>query len=193
MKRVAVDEELEIPKDVTLSLNEAKEITVKGKQGTITKNFGHAKAVQISVLDNKIYFHADFPRNREIAIVSTFKNLVNNMILGVQQGYEYRMKIVYSHFPITLEPPKKGKTEILIKNFLGERAPRITHSIGDVKIKANKEEVIVTGPDKESVAQTCASIQKRCRIKEKDKRIFQDGIYVFEKILGKDHQLWVIK
>ena len=192
MKRVAVDEELEIPSDVTLTLNEAKEITVKGKHGTITKNFGHAKAVDISVLDTKIYFHSDFPRKREIAIVNTFKNLVSNMIVGVQKGYEYRMKIVYSHFPITLEPPKKGKTEILIKNFLGERAPRITHSIGDVKIKANKEEVIVTGPDKESVGQTCASIQKRCRIKEKDKRIFQDGIYVFEKLLG-DHQMWVIK
>ena len=192
MKRVTVDEELEIPKDVTLTLSETKEITVKGKKGTITKNFGHAKAIQISVLDKIIYFHADFPRKREIAIVNTFKNLVSNMIHGVQKGYEYRMKIVYSHFPITLEPPKKGKTEILIKNFLGERAPRVTHSIGDVKIKANKEEVIVTGIDKESVGQTCASIQKRCRIKEKDKRIFQDGIYVFEKLLG-DEQIFLIK
>ncbi len=192
VKYVRIDEELEIPKGIVCKINEKKVISVKGKLGELTKDFGHAKKIDIQVEGNKVLLHADFPRKNTVALTFTLKNILNNMFLGVEKGYEYRMKIVYSHFPITLEPPKKGNDEILIKNFLGERAPRITHSIGDVKIKANKEEVIVSGTDKELVGQTCANIQKRCRIKNKDKRVFQDGIYVYEKLLGND-QLWVIK
>ena len=192
VKYVRIDEELEIPKGIVCKINEKKVISVKGKLGEMTKDFGHAKKIDIQIVGNKVLLHADFPRKNTVALTSTLKNILNNMFLGVEKGYEYRMKIVYSHFPITLEPPKKGSDVILIKNFLGERAPRITHSIGDVKIIANKEEVIVSGTDKELVGQTCANIQKRCRIKNKDKRVFQDGIYVYEKLLGND-QLWVIK
>jgi large subunit ribosomal protein L6 len=191
MKYVSIDEEVEIPDDVEVDLNQ-KIVTVKGKQGKVTKDFNHAKFIDISKLDNKIYLHADFPRKKQIALVGTIKNVIQNLIKGVQLGYTYKMKIVYSHFPITVEPPKTGSSEILIKNFIGERAPRVTHAIGNVKIQSNKEEVIVSGPSKEHVGQTCANIQRKCRIKEKDKRVFQDGVYVFEKLLG-DQQLWVIK
>ncbi|QEE15350.1 50S ribosomal protein L6 [Promethearchaeum syntrophicum] len=192
VKYVSIDEELEIPKGIVCTINEQKLVSVKGKLGTMTKDFGHAKKIDIKIDGNKVFLHADFPRKNTVALTTTLKNILHNMFLGVAEGYEYRMKIVYSHFPITLEPPKKGSDVILIKNFLGERAPRITHSIGDVKIKADKEEVIVSGTDKELVGQTCANIQKRCRIKNKDKRVFQDGIYVYEKLLG-NKQIWVIK
>lgn len=192
VKYVKIDEELEIPKGITCEITEKKIISIKGKFGKIKKDFGHARKIQIEIKGNKILLHADFPRKNTVALTYTLKNIINNMFLGAQEGYEYRMKIVYSHFPITLEPPKKDSNKILIKNFLGERAPRITYSIGDVKIKANKEEIIVIGADKELVGQTCANIQKRCRIKNKDKRVFQDGIYVYQKLLG-NKQLWVIK
>ena len=192
VKVVSIEEEVEIPSDIKCTLD-GKAFTIKGKMGTLKKDFGHARTVSMLILDkNKINLRADFPRANVIALVGTIKNILQNMFKGVQEGYEYRMKIVYSHFPITLEPPKKGKTQILIKNFIGERAPRITNSIGDVLVKANKEEVIVTGCDKELVGQTCANIQKKCRIKEKDKRVFQDGIYVYEKRLG-NRVLWAIK
>jgi len=192
MKYVSIDEELEVPKDVSLEITPDMKVIVKGKKGEITKDFAHAKFIDISHDGSKVSFHVDFPRKKQVALVGPLKNLILNMIQGVQNGYTYKMKIVYSHFPITVEVPKRGSTEVLIKNFIGERAPRITHTIGDVKVTANKEEVIVSGVDKESVGQTCGNIQLKCRIKEKDKRIFQDGIYVFEKLLGEE-QFWVIK
>ncbi len=191
VKLVQIEEMYEIPKDVTFTLK-GKEVTVKGKKGSITKDFSHARKIDISTKGKKVFFNAEFPRTKTVALVYTLKNLLNNMVDGVQQGYVYRMKIVYSHFPITVVPPKKGKTEVLIKNFIGERAARGTHSIGDVAIKATKEEVIISGCDKETVGQTCANIQKKCRIKDKDKRVFQDGVYVYQKELG-DKILWQIK
>jgi large subunit ribosomal protein L6 len=192
MKYVAIDDELEIPEDVEIEVSPQKEVTVKGEKGEATKDFSHARFVKIFKEDNKVYFHADFPRKKQIALVGTIKNVINNLIRGVQEEYTYKMKIVYSHFPITVVPPKGSSKDILIKNFIGERAPRVTQAIGNVKITSNKEEVFVSGVDRDAVGQTCANIQLKCRIKEKDKRVFQDGIYVYEKLLG-DKTLWVIK
>ncbi|MHA1776275.1 MAG: 50S ribosomal protein L6 [Promethearchaeia archaeon] len=191
MKYVAVDEEVKIPEDVSVKV-EDKVITLEGKKGKVIKDLSHMKKIDIKLLNKTIYLHIDFPRQSEIAKIYTVKNIIGNMIKGVQEGYEYRMKIVYSHFPITVDPPKGKSDEILIKNFIGERAPRVTKKIGDVTIKSNKEEVIVSGPNKEHVGQTCANIQKLCKIREKDKRIFQDGVYVYKKLLG-DEVLWEIR
>ncbi|WP_457558091.1 50S ribosomal protein L6 [Candidatus Harpocratesius sp.] len=191
MKYVAVDEEVKIPDDISINLKD-KILTLEGKKGKITKDFSHAKKIDLTLIDKNIYLHVDFPRKNDIAKMYTIKNIIGNMIKGVQLGYEYRMKIVYSHFPITVEPPKGNSNEILIRNFIGERAPRITKKIGEVKIKANKEEVIVSGVSKEHVGQTCANIQKLCKIREKDKRVFQDGVYVYKKLVG-DEVLWELR
>ena len=191
MKYVAIDEEVIVPKGISASLKD-KIVTLKGKKGSFSQDFSHARLIDIKLIDNTFYLHADFPRKNVIAKTSTIKNLIKNMIRGVQEGYEYRMKIVYSHFPITVDPPKGKKKEILIRNFIGERAPRVTKKIGDVKITANKEEVIVSGISKEHVGQTCANIQNLCKIREKDKRVFQDGVYVFKKMVGEEI-LWEIK
>ena len=193
VKLVAIDDELEIPKDVDFKIDN-KVVTIKGKKGSVTKDFGHAKLLDLTFdpKDRMFRIHAEFPRRNSIALASTIKNIVINMIDGAQKEYTYKMKIVYSHFPITVVPPAKGSDLILIKNFIGERAPRKTHSIGEVKIVADKEEVVVSGCDKEFVGQTCANIQKRCSIKKKDKRTFQDGVYVYQKSLG-DEVFWSIK
>jgi large subunit ribosomal protein L6 len=191
VKIVKIVEDIEIPKDVQITLK-GKILSVKGKIGSVVKDFSHARQIEISANKEKITLNTDFPRRSVAAILYTIKNVINNMFLGVQKGYLYKMRVAYAHFPITVEPPKKGSTVIVIKNFIGERAPRITNAIGDVQIKVDKDEVVVTGCDKEHVGQTCANIQNRCRIKQKDKRVFADGVYLYERYIG-DQQLWALK
>jgi len=41
------------------------------------------------------------------------------------------MKIVFAHFPITVKVDGK---KILVENFQGERAPRVTKSVGNTKV-----------------------------------------------------------
>ena len=50
----------------------------------------------------------------------------------------------------------------------------------EVKIQ-NKTEVIVSGIDKEAVGQTAANIERSTTVKKRDRRVFQDGIYLIEK------------
>jgi large subunit ribosomal protein L6 len=181
--------DVDIPDKVTITLD-VKKITVKGPKGTVSKDFAHARDVDISLKGKKLSFSAYFPGRSTVAKLGTFKSIIDSAIAGVQSGYTYKMKICYSHFPITCEI--KGD-DILIKNFLGERAPRITKKAAPtIDVKADKEDVVISGVDKESVGQTAANIQRKCNIVQKDRRVFQDGIYMYESYCGND-LIWKLK
>jgi large subunit ribosomal protein L6 len=88
------------------------------------------------------------------------------------------MKIVYSHFPMKVSV-KAGN--IVIENFLGERTPRFAKICGDTKVLVKGSEIILIGINKEDVGQTAANLERATRIRRKDPRVFQDGIYLVAK------------
>ena len=49
---------------------------------------------------------------------------LQNMIKGVTKGFEYKMRLVYAHFPINANITDEGAI-IEIRNFLGEKRVRI--------------------------------------------------------------------
>ncbi len=106
--------------------------------------------------------------------VNTARAHIRNMVHGSANGYSQKMKVIYAHFPIALEV--KGK-ELVIKNFIGEKQPRKANIIGDTKVEAKGAEVTVSGPSREHVGQTVANIRSHTKIKGRDSRVFQDGIY----------------
>src|SRR3989304_3731082 len=73
---------------------------------------------------------------------------------------------------------------ILVENFQGERAPRVSKIRGDTKVVTKGDDVILTGPVLTDVSQTAASLQQNTKVKNKDHRVFLDGIYLFEKTSG---------
>jgi large subunit ribosomal protein L6 len=103
------------------------------------------------------------------------------MITGVKKGFTYKLKIVFSHFPISVK--LKDKT-ILIENFTGERTPRKAKIIGNVQVKIQSEDVIIQGINLEEVSQTAANIEQATKVRRKDPRIFLDGLYVYERAEG---------
>jgi len=184
-------EEMEIPEGVKVTLDGNHHITVKGPNGKITKNFSHVRGIKVSIEGNKIIFSTNFPKSGTLALTKTIINLIKNLIIGVQTNYKYICKVCYSHFPCTVEV-KPDKKEIHVVNFLGERAPRVTHYLDNVEVKVEGEDVILTGPDKETLGQTAANIQRCCRIRKKDPRVFQDGVYLFKRLIGEE-VIWEIK
>lgn len=191
VKIAFMEESLDIPEKVEISLKDPNIITIKGPMGgPIVKDFSHARKIKIELEGkSKLKFTSNFPRGNTVALVKTVKNLIKNLILGVQEGYTYKSKICYSHFPITVEI--RGK-KIHIKNFNGERADRIENIIDGVDILIEGDDVIITGIENQVVGQMAANLQRACRLRKKDKRVFQDGIYVYQKWLG-EHLLWQIK
>ncbi len=157
----------DIPEGVTVEID-GSSVTVKGPKGTLSRSF--MKIVDLKTEGSKLTV-----TGKDSAYVGTVDSLISNMCRGVNEGFEIKMKILYAHFPISLEI--KGK-DILVKNFLGEREPRKTRISGDgTKLEVKGQNITISGPDKEAVGQTAANLKIATKIKRKDARIFQDGIY----------------
>ena len=168
-------EEIPIPDGITVTVDEA--VTVKGSKGTLTRNFNN-KSIIIKVEEGNVVVEARFPKKKEKAMLGTIRSHINNMIIGLTDGFTYHMKIVYAHFPMTV---KKAGNKITIENFLGERHPRSAKIVGDAKVQIKGDEVIVSGINKEHVGQTMANMEQATKIKGRDPRVFQDGIYLVSK------------
>jgi large subunit ribosomal protein L6 len=157
-----------------------RNITVKGKKGELSRRFME-DFINIIPSDGKIRIAAKtkrFPLRKQMAIMGTIAGHIKNMMKGVTDGYTYKLRIVYSHFPMKVSV--KG-SEFQVDNFLGEKYPRKTRILEGVKVESKGNEVTVTGTDKEKVGQTAANIEQVTKIKNLDCRVFQDGIYIIEK------------
>merc|ERR1712002_216353 len=181
MKTILASRNVDIPEGVDVSVK-ARTVTVKGPRGTLKRCFKHLK-VEIRVLSKKkLQVVKWFGSRKELACVRTLCSHIENMIKGVVQGYRYKMRSVYAHFPINVNI-QDGGSLVEIRNFLGEKFIRkVEMKVGVQCITGKqKDEIIIEGNDIELVSQSAALIQQSTTVKNKDIRKFLDGIYVLEK------------
>ena len=181
MRLPEISRTISIPEGVEVTIAD-KKVMVKGIKGTITRDFSHAN-VSLETDGSSVRVCATWPRKKETALVGTINSHFQNMMTGVIKGYTYKLKIVFSHFPVTVKIQSKSVT---VENFTGEREARIAKIIGDVKVKLDNEDIIVQGISLEDVSQTAANIETVTRVKNKDPRVFLDGVYVYERNEGMD-------
>src|SRR3989338_3082267 len=160
---------VEIPKGVNVTLKK-RMLHFQCPLGKTHKNFRYIP-VNIEVKDRK----------RDYSILHTARSIVRNICEGLITGYTIKMKIVFAHFPITVKVQDKT---ILIENFQGERSARVTRIIGNTKVVPKGEDVILTGEVWNDITQTAANIELRSKVKDKDHRVFLDGVYAYEKKKG---------
>jgi len=170
-------EEVEVPLEVKVAVDELK-VVVEGPKGKLERDFSHAKGISIRQEENKVIIEAFNADRRKKTLVGTIAAHIRNMITGVTKGYRYKLKIVFSHFPISVEV--KGN-QVIIKNFLGEKSPRKANILEGVSVKVVDRDIIVEGIDIEKVGQTAANIEMATKVGEFDRRVFMDGIYIYEK------------
>jgi large subunit ribosomal protein L6 len=172
--------EVEAPASVKV-VKEGNTLSVKGKLGTVKKDFTKLPAT-ITVDGNKITIKPYGKRKRDLAVTNTARSIIQSMVKGVEKGYTYKVKIIFAHFPISVKV--KGK-EIQVENFFGERSPRVSRIVGDAtKVSVVGEDVVIQGPSLEDVSQTAANVELSTRIKDKDQRVFLDGLYVYSREEG---------
>ena len=174
-------DEVVIPDGVTVTVNKHM-VSFVGPLGKTHKSFKRIP-VNIVINEGKIQLSTIYYKKKDYAILHTARSIIRNICEGLVTGYTVKMKVVFSHFPITV---KVEGRKILIENFQGERAPRLTHIVGNTKVIPKGEDVILTGEVWTDITQTAANIELKSKVKNKDHRVFLDGIYAFEKKKGID-------
>ncbi len=167
-----------IPADVAVSID-GRMVTISGPKGEVARELWYPH-ITIQQIEDAISVDVDAAmiRKKQKAMVGTLASHIKNMIDGVTHGYRYRMKMVYSHFPVQL---RIDGGKFIIGNFLGEKKDRVAQILDGSDVEIDGDEVTVTGINKESVGQTAANIEQATKIKARDPRVFQDGIYVIGK------------
>jgi|UniRef100_A0A7J2TZP3 large subunit ribosomal protein L6 len=176
-RTVHIVDYIEIPENVKVEVR-GKSVMVKGPKGELMRNFDYARDIDIRIEDGKVVLETFFADSRKRALIYTISSHISNMIIGTTKGWRYKLKVVSSHFPVSV---KVVGNYVVIENFLGEKAPRKARILESVKIKIEGKDIIIEGVDIEKVAQTAANIELATKIRDKDRRIFVDGIYIYEK------------
>ena len=171
--------EVEIPDKVSAKIAE-NILEVSGPKGKVSKGFNKIP-VTIAIEGKKVMLKPYGSRKKDLAVTHTSRSIIRNMIDGVLNGYTYKLKIIFAHFPISVKIKDK---QIFIENFCGERSPRVVKIIGDCKVNVQGEDLLVQGPSLDDVAQTAANVELGTRVKEKDQRVFLDGLYIYSKEKG---------
>jgi len=171
--------EVIIPEGIKIIQNKNM-LKFEGPLGKTFKSF-RSIPVNIEINENKVLLKAIGSKKRDYSILHTSRSIIRNICEGLIEGYTIKMKVVFAHFPITVKV--EGK-KILIENFQGERAARTTKIVGNTKVIPKGEDVILTGEVWTDITQTAANIELKTKVKNKDHRVFLDGIYVYQKGKG---------
>lgn len=168
---------VEIPEGVEVKIDgdnvKGYHISVKGDNGENSKKLKY-RGISVVKENSTIRVFAENTKDYK-AMVRTYASHINNLIIGVTQGFKYNLKVVHSHFPIKV---KVEGRDVIIENFLGEKYRRKSKIVGRVDVKVSGTDITITGIDKEECGQTAANLEQTTKIKNLDTRVFQDGIYI---------------
>ncbi len=152
-------------------------LTLKAFGKEISKSFRLPK-VTIKVESDGITFSSEKATKRELKLINSSVAHVDNMISGLKEDFTYVLEACNVHFPMTL---KLEKNILLINNFLGEKTPRKALIHPAVKAEIKGQKIVLTSHNKEALGETVSNMEKATKIRNRDRRIFQDGIYLVER------------
>ncbi|MFA4855792.1 MAG: 50S ribosomal protein L6 [archaeon] len=174
----SIEREIVLPAGFVAEIN-GTVLSIKGMGKEASRQI-NAKGISLRKDDGKIVVVGKPASRKMNAVVSTIASHVGNMVSGLECEFVYRLGIVYSHFPMNVSV--KGDA-VEIKNFVGEKKPRIAKIVAGASVTVKGKDVFVRSHNKEAAGQTAANLERASKVKGKDKRIYQDGIFIIEKAL----------
>jgi large subunit ribosomal protein L6 len=169
-------ESLDIPEGITCNFADSTLVCKKGSL-ELSKEF-KIPNVNLEVKDSKLILSSKAGSKREFKMIKSAIAHINNLFKGLKNKFVYHLEACNLHFPMTL---KVDKNELVINNFLGEKVPRRAKIKKNVEIEVNGYKITLTSTDREAAGQTAANIEKATKITYRDRRIFQDGIFITAK------------
>ncbi len=173
------EESVEIPHGIEFTYSDDELVCRKGSREIKRRIF--LPDVKIKVEDKKILFTKEKSNKTDIKKIKSNIAHIRNMFKGIEKDFVYKMEICFVHFPITA---KVEGNKIVVGNFLGEKKTREAKICEGIKVEVKGKEIFVSGHDLEAAGQTAANIERATSITGRDRRIFQDGIFIIEKHSG---------
>jgi large subunit ribosomal protein L6 len=149
MSRIA-NAPVEIPAGVEISLTDS-EITVKGTKGTLSRSI-HPE-VSVTQEDSALKTAAKSKSKQAVALAGTTRALLNNMVVGVTQGFEKKLTLVGVGYRAKASGSKLDLT-------LGFSHPVQYEAPEGITVETpSQTEIVVSGADKQVVGQVAADIR----------------------------------
>lgn len=167
---------IEIPEGVEVIISENK-FSIKGNGKELSRDFDLGK-INAVVKDGKIVLTAKGATRRESKMIGTTWAHLKNMVKGINEDFVYELEVCNVHFPMNV---KVDGDEIIIKSFLGETTQRVAKIMPNVNVDIKGSKITVSSSDIEAAGQTAANLEKATRLTGRDRRIFQDGIFMTTK------------
>jgi len=169
-------ESIVIPEGVSCELSGKTLSCKKGSETLSRKIIG--SELEISIKDGKIIIECKKGNRSDYASIKSLEAHIKNMFTGLNHSFTYSLEACNVRFPMTL---KIDGNKFIVTNFLGEKTPRLAKIVSGAKVEIKGQKIMVSSNDKESAGQTAANIEKATRVRNRDRRIFQDGIYIVSK------------
>lgn len=174
--RQHISESIIIPQGVTCVLEQGR-LTCSHGSVSVSRSFA-TPGVTVSHEGQNLIVSSTRANKRTIAFIKTARAHIANMFAGLTTPYVYEMEICNVHFPMTV---KIEGNKMIITNFLGEKEKRIATILPKVIVDVKGQKVTVSSADLEAAGQTAANIEKATHIPKRDRRVFQDGIFITSK------------
>lgn len=168
--------EIALKEGVTAKLD-GKTISFSKAGKSISRDLGKER-VSIEVKDSKVVLRTPKDGRRENMLLNVLQSHVENMMKGLEKPFVYHLSVVFSHFPMTVAV--KGNW-VEVNNFTGEKKPRKARILPDTQVEIKGKDIVVKSHNKEFAGQTAANLENATRVRGKDTRVYQDGIYIVNK------------
>ncbi|MCX8158687.1 MAG: 50S ribosomal protein L6 [Candidatus Pacearchaeota archaeon] len=169
-------EELEIPSGIECEIIDK---TIKCKKGSVVlEKKLPLLNINLTIKDNKIILFCKKGNKNDYKKIKSFIAHIKNLFEGLTEKYVYKLEAVFVHFPMTL---KIEGNKLIINNFLGEKTPRYAEILPNVDVEIKGQKITISSHDKDAAGQTAANFERATKIRNRDRRIFQDGIFIVEK------------
>lgn len=146
---------ISLPEKVDVSVASDNTVTVKGPKGALTQKVD--PDIKVSVEDGTVSVVRPTDQKRHRALHGLYRALLNNMVLGVSQGYTREMEVIGVGFRVE----SQGN---LVTFSIGYSHPVIFYIPSEIKVTTGMEKgsppyIRLEGIDKELLGQVCAKIR----------------------------------
>jgi large subunit ribosomal protein L6 len=169
---------ISLPSNVTVEISKGNLVTVNGPKGTLSQKVD--PDIKISNVDGVIKVERPTDHRRHRALHGLYRSLINNMVLGVSEGYKKEMEMIGVGYRASVQ----GKTLELNLGYSHNIFMGIPDEV-EIRAEAVKGQnpmVIVEGIDKQLVGQIAAKIKSLRKVEPyKGKGIRYKGEFVRRK------------